>query len=269
MKIKGLLTDRQPLIRKLETLTETKAQYAGAPSFVYTVAEYKVTRNGDIECEQYDEAVISCLAAMGLVESIVPKDTTEASTISVPITDFTGRTMTNIVNALAAKGDLLNKSVGGSFHISPALVAMLKTENPASLDDFRRILYQCGGDNAMEGLRLTSDRLIFTGFPVDSDEAHYAAWTQFVNCLVNTAKASHHLNAKPLDTKNDKYTFRTWLNTLGMKGDAYKEARAILMERIEGDGSFKTEEQRQTFYKTRKRHRPARPAPVEPSFVAL
>ena len=294
MIIKGLLTDRQPLIKSLERLTGIKAQYAGAPSFVYFVGKYKVTRNGDIELgdiklggtelgdsefgniasgpdiesEHTDSYILSQLAALGLVSQAPSSDPSSQcieSLISVPISDFTGRAMVNIVNAFAAKGDLVNKSVGGSFDISLSFVKLLADENPATLDDFRHILYTCGGAWVMQGLTLTDNRLIFTGFPQPPDDEHLNAWRQFVDCLVATAKVAHHLKSKPLKTANDKYTFRAWLNTLGMKGPEFKEARAILLAQIEGNGSFKTDEQLESFYKERR----LRNAKTEPAFVAL
>ena len=291
MIIKGLLTDRQPLIKSLERLTGIKAQYAGAPSFVYFVGKYKVTRNGDIEVddselndnsalndninlgtdiesEHTDSYIFSQLAALGLVSQAPSSDPSSQcieSLISVPISDFTGRAMVNIVNAFAAKGDLVNKSVGGSFDISLSFVKLLADENPATLDDFRHILYTCGGAWVMQGLTLTADHLVFTGFPQPPDDEHLNAWRQFVDCLVATAKVAHHLKSKPLKTANDKYTFRAWLNTLGMKGPEFKEARAILLAQIEGNGSFKTDEQLESFYKERR----LRNAKSEPAFVAL
>ena len=88
---KGLLTDRQPLIRALEEVTGLAADYSGAPSFRYRVGEYTVLRDGSIEVaeDKADEELIRHLEEKGLIEwrSEPPEG------IAFDIASFTGRNM--------------------------------------------------------------------------------------------------------------------------------------------------------------------------------
>lgn len=64
---------------------------------------------------------------------------------------------------------------------------------------------------------------------------------------------------------NEKYTFRVWLNALGMKGAGYAAARAELLKNLPGNSTFRTEEQRAAYYAERSR----RTAAQEPEFILL
>ena len=72
------------------------------------------------------------------------------------------------------------------------------------------------------------------------------------------------IKAKEPKTENEKYSFRVWLNALGMKGQEYASARAKLLKNLSGDSAFRTEEQRTAFYARRKRQTAA-----EPEFILL
>ena len=110
----------------------------------------------------------------------------------------------------------------------------------------------------MKGIRISGDELIFTGFPIDP------AYQTFADCMVQTASRIHYAKAKSAPVANEKYTFRVWLNSLGMIGDAFKEARRVLLRNFQGNGSFRTEEQYRT-HRERLRNR----VTVEPDFVLL
>lgn len=258
MKRKGLLTDRQMLISALERETGLTAAYQGAPSFRYIVGDYTILRDGSLEVDdtKADMALLGRLAETGLIESSPIKN--EGIVFSTD--GFTGRTMTNIVNSLAARGNMINRAIGrpDAIHMGIKLVRTLKGENPDTIPEFMDALHRCGGEKAMRGLRITDGQLSFTAFP-DTPACHALA-----ERIVHAATTRGWIKAKEPKTENEKYSFRVWLNALGMKGQEYASARAELLKNLSGDSAFRTEEQRTAFYARRKRQTAA-----EPEFILL
>jgi len=258
VKRKGLLTDRRALIAALEQEMGLAAAYQGAPSFRYVIGDYTVLRDGSLAVEdaKADTALIGRLADAGLVEGAAAD-----TGISFPMDGFSGRTMTNIVNSLAARGGMINKAIGkpDAIHMGAKLVRTLKAENPDTISEFMDALHRSGGEKAMRGLRIAEERLVFTGLP-DTPACHALA-----ERIVQAAATRGWIKAREPETENEKYSFRVWLNALGMKGQEYAAARAELLKNLSGDSAFRTEEQRAAFYATRRQGRPA----VDPEFILL
>ena len=258
MKRKGLLTDRRALIAALEQEMGLAAAYQGAPSFRYVIGDYTVLRDGSLEVEdaKADAALIGRLADAGLVEGAAAD-----AGISFSMDGFSGRTMTNIVNSLAARGGMINKAIGkpDAIHMGAKLVRTLKAENPDTLPEFMDALHRSGGEKAIRGLRIADGHLVFTGLP-NTSACHALA-----ERIVQAAATRGWIKAREPETGNEKYSFRVWLNALGMKGQEYAPARAELLKNLPGDSAFRTEEQRAAFYATRRQGRPA----AEPEFILL
>lgn len=259
MKFKGLLTDRQPLVTALEREMGTIAAYSGAPTFRYSVGAYTVLRDGSLEVpdDKADTALIGRLTEAGLIDI----GTAHVEGIAFPTDSFTGRTMVNIVNSLTAREKLLNKAIGrpNAIHMGAELVRTLNAEKPDTMTAFMSILHRCGGEKAMRGLRLAGGQIAFTGFP-DTD-----TYRALAGRIVHAAATRQWIKAKETGGGNDRYTFRVWLNALGMKGADYAQARAELLKNLPGDSAFRTEEQRVAFYAARSR----KAATPEPEFILL
>ena len=254
MKIRGLLTDRKPLIAALERETGIKAVYCGAPTFQYQVGDYSVLRDGSLEVADADADLVNRLSEAGLIESPIAAQ----EGIFFPLNQFTGRSLANIVFMFAAKGTMINKAIGipEAFHMSAALVRKLQDEKPSTLPEFMAVLHDCGGRDAMKGLWISANELFFTGFP-DNEASRVLA-----ELMTHTAINSQWIKAKEPTVTNEKYSFRVWLTSIGMNGKEYGAARAELLKNFTGDGAFRTPDQRTAFYERRKK----RP---EPEFVLL
>jgi len=254
MQIKGLVRDRQLLVKALSRELGETAVYCGAPTFSYRIGAYTVLRDGSIETDEPDDGLLLRLSAQGLIEIAPPKVT--AITVSVP----SAHALTNLIFMLAAKTSFINKAIGVSdaFFVSDALVEELKIANPSTQEEVMEAIHRCGGEDAMKGIRIIGEQLLFTGFPIDH------AYQMFADCMVQTASRIHYAKAKSAPVVNEKYTFRVWLNSLGMIGDEYKDARRVLLRNFQGNGSFRTEEQ----YKSH-REKLKKRAAVEPDFVLL
>lgn len=254
MQIKGIVRDRHLLVDALSRELGESAMYCGAPTFSYRIGAYTVLRDGSIEADEPDEELLSRLSAQGLIETAPP----EGTAITVPLPS--GRALTNLIFMLAAKTSFINKAIGVSdaFFVSDALVKELKIANPSTQEEVMEAIHRCGGEDAMKGIRIIGEQLLFTGFPTAP------AYQMFADCLVQTAGRIHYAKAKRVPVVNEKYTFRVWLNSLGMIGDAFKEARRVLLRNFQGNGSFRTEEQYRTHREKLKNR-----VTVEPDFVLL
>ena len=266
MKIKGLLRDRQKLISSLEELTGERRSYSGAPRFQYQIGKYTILRDGSLVVSK-DEAewqVLSRLAEMGLIEMEQPQE--ESLAPSFPINDISGQTAVNIINTIAARETLLNKAIGrDSFHVSPTLTRKIKEDRPNSIYELMETIYECGGGQAVKGLRITPDQLTFTGFHSDGPEAE--VYAVLAERIVATAQSRRWIKPTAVKGENEKYSFRVWLNAIGMQGQDYAEARAFLLKDLTGDGSFRTKEQQDAFYKSRRRNLAEKA--IEPDFIVL
>ncbi len=255
MKIKGLLTNRKPLITALEEKTGESAVYQGAPSFRYHVGFYVVLRDGSLEVpdDAIDHVLLDTLADLGLVE----RTKMQPTGIVFSTSQFTGRTMVNVVNCVAAREQLINKAIGipNAFHMGAEFVRKLKEEKPSTLEEFLSVQHECGGDAAMKGIRLSSGHLVFSGFP-ETESCRLLA-----DKIIHAAVTNRWIRATTPAVINEKYSFRIWMNSLGMIGEAYRTARAELLKNFTGDAAFRTSEQRAAFYAERTR--------AEPDFILL
>ena len=252
MILKGLLEDRKPLIAALEKETGQKAIYCGPPGFHYKVGDHTVLRDGSLEST--DEALMKKLASEGLVER-----TDEEAGIHFPLTDFTGRTLVNLVYCISAREKLLNKALDhpNAFHMGVGLVRALKAENPATIGDFMEVLYRNGGEKAMKGVKVGKNTVSFPGFP------DTLTFRTLADLMVRFTKDAVWIKPKMKEPENEKYSFRVWLMAIGMNGPEYKKVRAELLSRFEGDTAFRTQEQRTAW--EQKKKKPA----AEPDFIVL
>lgn len=143
MELQTTITDRAAIVRFLEDGTGLQADYAGAPTFNYSVGDYTVLRNGHIRVadEKADAGLIEKLKESGLVA-----DEKTGTGIEVEITDDV-TVRVNLIHLLASKSVLINKAIGqpNAFFVSTALIRNLKKMNPANLSEFQTVLVKSGG----------------------------------------------------------------------------------------------------------------------------
>ena len=163
--------------------------------------------------------------------------------IDLPIGRHTGVSLRNLVNLLYSRGDQVSKATGGKFGAEEKLVEVLKDDACTySVANFLKVLndFESQNGEALYGVRITEDRVSFCGFPVAPDKAHLTAFGQLAVLMNNQAIQQKRIQAKAVDTTNEKYALRIWLVRMGMGGDEYKASRKILMERLSGHTAFRT-----------------------------
>lgn len=165
--------------------------------------------------------------------------------ISLPMGAHTGVSLRNLVNMIYSRGPLLSKATGGNFHVAKELAEVLQDDScTAAVQVFLKTLTDyTEAHGGMEGLKITEEQISFTGFPVPADKAHADAFCQLAAMMNGMALSQKRIQAKEVNTDNEKYAFRIWLLRLGMNGDGYKSARKVLMENLGGHAAFRTPEE--------------------------
>ena len=269
MEIKTIIEDRAAIVRFLESETGEKADYAGAPTFNYRVGPYTVLRNGNIRVsdEKADPALLQ-----KLIEAGYAVDEAKRSAIEAELSDRV-TTRVNLINMLASKGELINKAIDqpNAFYISKALVKRLKNACPTELVDFNETFVRSGGTRATRGIEFLSDKVLFTGFPEGRPEAEFAAFQDLANGMVESCETAAWVKADPVQAVNERYTFRGWMNSIGMGGSEHRETRRILMQHLDGNAAFRTEAQQQKARSQRRKMKGAEQHEhtAEPDFIVL
>jgi len=115
-----------------------------------------------------------------------------------------------------------------------------------TIANFRKVLSDYAekhGEAGYEGLKITDNQVIFTGFATAPDLEHLIAYGQLVVLMNQQAISQRRVLAKVIDETNEKYAMRLWLIRLGMNGDDFKATRKILMENLGGHTAYRTQEQ--------------------------
>lgn len=180
--------------------------------------------------------------------------------LSFPVSQHNGVTLRNLVNLLYSRGKLIGKATGGHFHVEEGLVEKLKDDSCTfAIMNFINAVsdYEAEHGAALEGLKITTEKVIFTGFPTAPDHEHLTAFAQLAVLMNQQAISQKRIQAKDVNDENEKYALRTWLLRLGMNGPDFKETRKILMENLSGHAAFRTDEEAQKFLAREKAKRDA------------
>lgn len=95
------------------------------------------------------------------------------------------------------------------------------------------------------------------GFPLTDDPDRTKACTELATLMNKMAIKQKRIQAKEIDAENEKYAFHIWLLRLGMNGAEYKQTRKLLMENLDGNSAFRTEEDAEKFKAKEKQKRDA------------
>lgn len=180
--------------------------------------------------------------------------------LAFPVSQHNGVTLRNLVNLLYSRGKLIGKATGGHFHVEEGLVEKLKDDSCTfAIMNFINAVsdYETEHGAALEGLKITTEKVTFTGFPTAPDHEHLTAFAQLAVLMNQQAISQKRIQAKDVNDENEKYALRTWLLRLGMNGSDFKETRKILMENLSGHAAFRTDEEAQKFLAREKAKRDA------------
>jgi hypothetical protein len=199
--------ERKALVRAISEITGQKAVYGFAPGFEFTIGGVTVSRDGKLTGE-LTPALLDDLAARGYVHEESEKSGDRLIiTVEMPFLGEAG--LDNLRKLVAGKAPLIRKALG------------------------------CDGELPVVPVE---DRVTFPWFRHGMEPKELTAWTSFFSQLCLTAKKQKRVILKEKEADegaSEKFAFRCFLLKLGFIGDDFKEARKILLSRLEGDSSHK------------------------------
>ncbi|MGO1368525.1 virulence-related protein [Senegalia sp. (in: firmicutes)] len=211
--------DRKEKVKTIGKHLGIKPKYLGVPSFSYQVGEFIVGREGKIKNGTGEE--------VELEEILNPAEETATTVeIAIPLEGYNENTLKNLVNMIYSRQVLIKKSFQLDKDILETEI-IEKLNKIDSLEEFKSTLES-------ENIRIENENIIFT---IKTDLARSA--TLFFGLLNEKSKELKYASKKPVNTDNEKYTFRAWLMRLGMIGDEYKEARKELLKNLSGNSAFR------------------------------
>lgn len=167
------------------------------------------------------------------------------------------KTLRNIVNIMAAKEDLLYKTLKVNVHrqhycakADTRFLDELNEKRPTSMNTLESIWYNGPtgrydhyDETRYHGLNLHS---VFSKgtieFRLFNSTLHAGEIKSYIQlCLAISHQALVQKSASRIKTQssNEKYTFRVWLLRLGLIGDEFKTARHHLLKNLDGNIAWK------------------------------
>ena len=201
--------ERKKLAARIAEYEGVEAQYLGAPSFAYAAGRCKVLKDGTVETETEDSALLTFLEELGGVPEPEPdsEETSDAVRISIclPAHDMTDRQIQNVFDLVESKQTLIKKAVGAD-------------ELPITLED---------------------GKLCFDWFSTDSTPEERQAYMALLCGIRNLSMTLHRVNRRETEVPNEKYAFRCFLLRLGMVGNDSKAQRKILLKNLSGSSAWR------------------------------
>lgn len=270
------MENRKELVKRLEQLTGERAVYTRMPECAFVIGDYKVEKKGTlvVSDDASMEPLETLLAEGMIIESTESAEAEEAGSetaadlaedafdlteeagamaedaadpdaaapeepvavcISFPTALHTVNSLRNLVSMIRARGNLISKATGGRFTCTEELVEILSAA--ADIPAFLSTLGEHSGE--LEGLEITEDKIIFTGFPETTDSDTIQTFMHLAALMNKLALEAKRISPRPVCEDNEKYIFRIWLLRLGMAGPDYAAARRILLTPLSGNAAFK------------------------------
>jgi hypothetical protein len=218
--------DRKEKVKILGKHLGIKPKYLGVPSFAYEVGDFTITRGGTIINKAGDEMELDEILNSSEETIETEFDSIE---ISFPMEGHDERTIKNLLNMIYSKQSLIKKV----FDCSENIVEKELIDEISTLESLSEILTTINKENC-KGIDFNDEKLTFNFINGDIQTS-----SEFLSLLIKKAKELQYTSSKPIETDNDKYTFRTWLIRLGMIGSEYKAHRKTLLSSLTGSSAFR------------------------------
>lgn len=179
--------------------------------------------------------------------------------IHIGAKNHTPNTLKNLVNLMAAKEDLIYKSleidpqrVRWCKKVNDNLIEAINKKKPKTLEQLADIWYSDYGvenrdrhyhTSRYHGLNLhstfTKGTIEFRLFNGTLHAGKIRSYIVFCMAISYQALTQKSASARRTYTDNEKYTFRCWLLRLGLIGDEFKNCRMHLMKSLDGNSAWR------------------------------
>ena len=210
--------ERKRMVKALEEALDEKALYLKTPSCAYQVGNFKVGKNGELEFdenlneEEKNKAIKAAVKATGVspkeLEQLTKQETNSANTQNISLSVALPKdkiNTTNLAALLESKASLIKKALG--------------------VND---LSFKEEGEN-----------IIFDWFDEITNQEEALIYTRFISSLCKMSVDYKRISNKPIDTDNEKFSFRTFLIRLGYVGNDYKQDRKFLLRNLTGSSAFR------------------------------
>ena len=196
--------ERKKLVQEIEEFTNQKAKYLGMPSMAYEVGGFRVSKEGTVTADSY-ENLVKLEKELAEKTGILRK-AEEASLATSIIVSFPKEkvNMAKLEKIFHNKGSLIKKALG---------ISTLKIEEDA-------------------------EKVKFPWFQ-EIDEMHLTTYTKFIAALCTMSMEYKRINDSVKEVSNEKYAFRCFLLRLGFIGEEFKVDRKLLLEKLSGSSAFR------------------------------
>ena len=255
MKFTTTAPDRRTLVKAIAEHTGMEPNYAGPPTFNYTVGTITVDREGYVDVPDEQAADLKAfLIAKGWMEPEQPR-----IQIGVPAQEMTVQSVTNLIFMLYSKQYLLGKAIGTAcVRIEDAVITRLQEYTPENLEAYTELLRDFKALGDLEGLELEEGQLRMD-FPMAEDST---LWMLLMTKMVAFAKAAHRVYLQRQQPEAEKYFMRGWLLRMGFGGSDFKAARQALLKNLKGCSAVpdaeKAQRHQEHWAEIRQQHRQAR-----------
>lgn len=251
------MENRKELVKRLSQLAGIKAEYTKMPRCAFLIGDYAVERDGTLVVpEDADIEPIETLLSERMIREYDPEAEAreaeerarreaeenrepepEAVRVSFPLAEHSVRSVRNLAAMICSRGRLISRATGGKFSCTRELVDELS--NVQDMEELKNIMCNCDG---ITGLTVTAEAVCFTGFPKTVSGNSRRAFTQLADLMNRLSIEQGRVLLKEVDDSNEKFSFRIWLLSLGMKGEEYSTARRVLLAPLSGNTAFRTPE---------------------------
>lgn len=227
--------NRKEIVQQLAQYLNVTSKYLGVPSFAYQVGDYTVGRDGDITNKAGE--IVTLEQIINTSETTPYIDT---AVITLPMDGHDVRSLENLIYMFYSRQELIKKALNFSDDmLDKEFVEELKDTPPTSIEGFINL-----ARGECYGIYFEADTITFTS--PNTDPEAIRAFTDLVGLINEKAKELKYTSHKPVQTDNEKYTFRTWLMRLGMIGPEYKVTRKVLLQNLSGNTAFRKISQTKT-----------------------
>jgi len=241
MEIKFAVTKegRKALVKTVGEIIGWAPVYKGAPSFAFAVNNYIIDRDGTLI---YDERTSEEDVRRLLAELSARGFMCEVGSVSRPTAD------TESDDACVFHAPISGDASGAGEPAKKTIIVDMPFFNDTALDNLRKLI---GGKAALIRKAIGADDLTvaviggalhFNWFHPKFTERELDAYKQFVTALCITAKNQKRVTMKESAVESEKFAFRCFLLKLGFIGEEFASARKVLLARLSGNSSFKSDD---------------------------
>ena len=181
----------------------------------------------------------------------------------------TPQTLRNLVNIMASHETLLADSIRIGANrsnyckpVDPRFLKELNEKKPETMTALADVWYQSQGWNFNRNAHYNNSRyhmlnlhatftkgtIEFRMFQFDRPASNHRsglhagkikAYVQFCLAISDFAKRVKKASPKVVQSENQKFAMRTWMNRMGMIGDEFATAREVFMKNLTGDSAFR------------------------------